>query len=203
MSSSLRSTAAAARGAAARAAGCSAHPAPVAAGNPSPTVSPSPSPLPSPTAPALALAPQRFLGTAFLAPKWPHRATVNSNSDGFIQYTGPGGQYSVYLEVNGCSACVDQGLVQHGLANGVPDPTKVLGQNGAVSVRQVDATRWTFTSRLYGQGPLLHDLLVIADADGSITGYVLLEVSLPPQFAADTSRIIDSLVAPARIGAPS
>lgn len=157
--------------------------------------SPSPSPTPTP----LALARTTWLGASVLAPTaWHRSTTVNGPEDGFVNLTAPGG-YSVYLEVNPCAACVDQGLVQHGVANGIPYTAKVLAQYGAQSVHQLSPTRVTFTSRLYGTGPLLHDLLVVVDGQ-AVTGYVVLQVALPAADAADVPRIMDSLTVPASLG---
>ncbi|MHB2024362.1 MAG: hypothetical protein ACYCO3_13715 [Mycobacteriales bacterium] len=140
-----------------------------------------------------------FLGAHFLAPVgWAHQATVNAAEDGFITYSTTGG-YTVYLEVNNCASCVDQGLVLHGLANGVPYPNKVLARYGALTQHQLSPTRVTFTSRLYGSGPLLQSLMVIVDTQ-VISGYVVLQVALPPADAKDTGRILSSLTVPASLG---
>jgi hypothetical protein len=159
------------------------------------------SPSPSPTLPAVALARVAFLGTTFLAPAgWAHHQTVHGPADGFVDFTAPSGGYSVYLEVNNCAACIDQGLVDSGVANGVPDPDKVLSQQGAIAVHRLSATRTLFTNRLFGQGPLLDNLLVIIATQDTVTGYVLLQVGLPPGDAALTTRVLDSLTTPATLG---
>lgn len=147
-----------------------------------------------------------FLGTSFLAPTgWSRRQTVHGPADGFVTFSAPSGEYSVYVEVNNCAACVDQGLVNQGVANGVPDPDKVLSQQGAISVTRLSDTRVEFTSRLFGAGPLLHSLLAIVTTPDTVTGYVLLQVSLPATVPATngqqmTGQVLASLTVPATLG---
>lgn len=181
-------------------AGCRPPAPPVARPTPTPSASALPSPSPSPPAPApVALARTSFLGTSFLAPAgWSRRATINGAEDGFVTYATAGG-YSVYLEVNNCAACVDEGLVLQGVANGVPYPNKVLSQYGALSERPLSHTRTAFTSRLYGSGPLQHSVLVIVVSQ-VVSGYVVLQVALPPGNAVATERILASLTVPASLG---
>jgi hypothetical protein len=131
------------------------------------------------TPPPPALAHHRFLSVRYLAPRgWPVHKDRRSSTDGDVTYTAPGNRGRVYVEVNTCAACVDEGDVHRAQRNGVPLPSNVISQYQPATRHRLSPAAIAFTAAV---PPRYHSagLLVVTKADGLITGYVVIEATAP------------------------
>jgi hypothetical protein len=158
-----------------------------------PTVTPSPAPSPTASKPAVPLVRDVLLGVDFLRPaRWKVHRTTSSAHAGNAIYTAPGNRGRMYVERNDCAACIDQGLVMHGHRNNQPDPANALTSYFPTSQRAVNADTVAFTTT--ASKPYVADgKLTVTRAQGQLTGYVVVIVTLPATDKAAIAQILDSL----------
>jgi len=109
-----------------------------------------------------------------------------------VTFTAPDRRGRIYLEVNDCVACVDQGDVTHATRNNVPDPGAVIGQYSPVTKKRQDVASIEFTTPV-PSGYLSRALLVVRKVHGEITGYVVIEATFPTADADVARRVVSSL----------
>jgi hypothetical protein len=155
------------------------------------------------TLPPPALTTFSLLGVRFLAPStWPRHRVVSGPGDGQMGFAAPGAGHNegaVFLQVSSCGACVDQGVITRSRANGVPDAAHVLAQEHAVGVRQISSTEWLFAVSPSPPGTVTAGALAIADDAGQLTGYAVLNATLPRAEAALARGMAESLRVPLRL----
>jgi hypothetical protein len=143
------------------------------------------------TPPPPQLVRHHFLGAHFLAPPgWHAVAQRRRASDGDLTLTAPGNRGRIYVEVNDCIACIDQGSVTRAVRNELPDPGAVIEQYSPVTRHHVDRQTIAFTT----QAPAAYAApaqLSVTSLRGALTGYVVIEATLP--YPAAARRIVASL----------
>jgi hypothetical protein len=162
------------------------------------SVGPNTSPGPTQTEivkpPAPRLAHRTFLRVRYLAPVgWMVSKDRRSSTDGDVTYTASGHRGRVYVEVNTCAACVDEGDVHRASRNGVPLPSNVISQYDPATRHKLSPGAIAFTEDA-PSGYSSRALLVVTKAGGLITGYVVIEVVAP--HASTARRITASLHGP-------
>lgn len=159
-------------------------------GSPSP---PTRQPSPSPSSSGPALVAKTFLGVRVLVPTgWHTDRQASTRTDGHATFTAPDRRGRVYLEVNDCAACVDEGDVSRAQRNNVPDPGAVIAQYSPVTKHRRDVASIAFTIRV-PDGYVSSALLTVRKVHGEITGYVVVEATFPFADAGVARQVVASL----------
>jgi hypothetical protein len=153
----------------------------------------SPTPTLTVSPPQIALTHDVFLDVQLLRPSgWVAHRVRSSAKAGNVNYVAPGRRGTVYVEENDCAACVDAGLVMHGHRNGVTDPNNALASYFPTSTHRIDAYNVAFTAaanKPYGAT----GKLVVTHAHGTLTGYVIVIVTLPSTESGVAAQILASV----------
>jgi hypothetical protein len=129
----------------------------------------------------------------FLAPRgWHADRQRTGDADGQVTFIAPDRRGRIYVEVNSCIACVDEGDVQHASRTEVPAPDAVIGQYDAAHKHRVSQATIAFTTQA-PHGYVAPARLTVRKADGAIIGYVVVETTLPKRDAASADQIVKSL----------
>jgi hypothetical protein len=154
---------------------------------------PTPTPAPTPTIPQVALTSDLFLDVQLLRPSgWSAHRVRSSATAGNVNYVAPGRRGTMYVEQNDCAACVDAGLINHGKRNGVADAENALTSYFPTTRHRIDAYDVAFTTAAT-KPYVATGKLVVTRAHGTLTGYVVVIVTLPSNQADVAERILASV----------
>jgi hypothetical protein len=145
------------------------------------------------TGPALRLTAATFLGIRYLRPVgWTAQRTLSSAHAGDVTWTAPERRGTLYVERNDCAACVDTGLVMHGRRSGQPDAGNALASYFPTSHHVRDPYHVRFTKAAPVPYAANGELTVTRSHD-TLTGYVVVIVTLPTAESATAAQILASV----------
>ncbi|MFL6238377.1 MAG: hypothetical protein ACJ735_02630 [Actinomycetes bacterium] len=157
---------------------------------PPPDVTPTPTPT---TTEAVRLTAASVLGVRFERPVgWSGHLTSSGAASGNVTFTAPGRRGSLYVERNDCAACVDRGLVAHGHRDNTPDPGNALTSYFPTSHRTLNGYAVAFTTAA-SKPYVARGKLLVTRNGATLTGYVVVIVTLPTTESSTAARILSSV----------